>query len=274
MVDAVTLGALRRLAQPTFQNIALAQSKSGNLSLFYESVTDNITAHAGGGQTSAVALVTEINRITTVATTGDSIKLPPTIISPSTGAAYVQGSVIGGIGATVLVINHGANPMQVFGSGTDTIDDVATATGVSQMQGSMVLYTCTSTGKWYSEGLATGYAGSLQTFSAQNLLVTATANSQTAVAGIASLSLGYMLTRAFQTINLSDSVNAVGLPASAAGLDLLLENANTGSINVYTGSTLDVINSLATTAPFAVGSSKSAQFFCTNTGQWHVLLSA
>ena len=51
--------------------------------------------------------------------------------------AVVNQGVTNQAGLTVLVINHGANPMQVFGSGTDTINDVAAATGVSQMQGSM-----------------------------------------------------------------------------------------------------------------------------------------
>jgi len=274
MVDSVTLGSLRRLVQPTFQNIAMASAKSGGYSLFYESVTDNLTAHAGGGQTNALQLVTEINRITTAATSGDSVMLPPTTQYPSSGDAYNVGSVVQGVGQTVFVINHGANPIQVFGNGTDTIDDVASATGVNQMQGSLVLYTCTSVGKWYSEGLATGYSGSLQTFSAQNNLLSATVNSQTAILTKTSLSAVTMIDRFFQTINFSDSVNAIGLPPSAVGLDLLIANANTGSLNIYAGSTNDVINSLATTAPFALASSKSAQAFCTNTGQWHILLSA
>jgi hypothetical protein len=46
-----------------------------NASLAYSS-TDTITAHAGGGQTNAVLLISVWNRITTVATGGDSVKLP------------------------------------------------------------------------------------------------------------------------------------------------------------------------------------------------------
>ena len=157
MVDAVTLGALRRLKFPQVQNIIMSSSGSNagvpNLSLFYESSSDNITAHAGGGQTNAQQLYSEVNRITTVATSGDSVMLPPAVVN--------QG-VTNQAGLTVLVINHGANPMQVFGSGTDTINDVAAATGVSQMQGSMTFFTCTSTGKWYTQGLGEGYSGSFE----------------------------------------------------------------------------------------------------------------
>jgi hypothetical protein len=83
-----------------------------------------------------------------------------------------------------------------------------------------------------------------------------------------------MINRLSQTANLTDSVNCIALPASAAGLDLLVANANSLSINVYAGSTADIINSLATTAAFALASSQSAQFYCTNTGQWHVVKSA
>ena len=65
-----------------------------------ESSQDNLTAAAAGGQYSAVQLNAQTNRITTVATAGDSVKLPPS--SP---------------GLELLLINHGANPMQVFGYG-------------------------------------------------------------------------------------------------------------------------------------------------------------
>src|ERR1700732_4436972 len=83
--------------------------------LVAESSADTITAFATGGQTNATQLTSVVNRITVVATAGDSVKLP---------AAAA--------GLDVLVINHGANALQVFGAGTDQIDDVATATGVSQ----------------------------------------------------------------------------------------------------------------------------------------------
>ena len=277
MVDAVTLGGLRRLVMPTFQNLAIAAAKSGNLALFYESVTDNIVAHAGGGQTSATALTSEINRIVTVASVGDSVRLPATSQVPSSGPAYAVGAIVPGPGATVFVINHGTNAMQVFGAGTDTINDIATATGVAQMANSMCLYTCTSAGKWYSEGLATGYSGSLQTFSVLNGI-----QGSTGGAGIgqteswsASAQLTAMINRV--TGPVTDSARGVSLPPTTAGalpgVDLTLVNAGTGSLNVFTGNTLDIINSLSATLPFAVPSSKSAQFITVNANQWHVILS-
>src|SRR5260370_235555 len=111
-----------------------------------DSAGDLLVAHAGGGQANALQLTALVSRVGTVATSGDSVKLPPS--AP---------------GVICVVNNHGANPMQVYGQGTDTIDDVATATGVSQMQGSVVIYTCYTAGAWYTEGLATGYSGQFQT---------------------------------------------------------------------------------------------------------------
>jgi hypothetical protein len=49
-------------------------------------------------------------------------------------------------GQQIIVINNTANSMQVFGSGTDTINGVATATGVAQAAGKHAIYTAVSTG--------------------------------------------------------------------------------------------------------------------------------
>jgi hypothetical protein len=99
--------------------------------------TTGITAFAGGGQSSATALTTVVNEVVTVGTAADSVKLP----APSK------------VGQMVIVINaHASNAIQVFGSGTDTINGVATATGVSQAAGKTALYVAATTGtaaKWY-----------------------------------------------------------------------------------------------------------------------------
>lgn len=95
------------------------------------SVVTGITAHAGGGQASATALTGAINRVDTVASAADSVALPaPTVV-----------------GQEVVVINNAAvNSMQVFGSGTDTINGVATATGVAQAAGKIATYVAVTTG--------------------------------------------------------------------------------------------------------------------------------
>lgn len=98
----------------------------------YMAATNGITAAAGGGQTNATVLTTPLNRVTTVATAADSVKLPPA----------KAGLVV------ILVNGDAADAMQVFGSGTDTIDGVATATGVSQAAAKSAIYVCTVDGAW------------------------------------------------------------------------------------------------------------------------------
>jgi hypothetical protein len=70
-------------------------------------VRDSITAFATGGQASATQLGAAISRVTVCATGGDSVKLPVS-----------QGNV----GLTVMVINAGAQSLNVFPSTGDQID--------------------------------------------------------------------------------------------------------------------------------------------------------
>lgn len=94
-------------------------------------VATGLTAHAGGGQASALLLAAELNIVATVGTAADSVKLP----APS----YV--------GQQITVVNNAAaNSMQVFGSGTDTINGVATGTGVAQAAGKAAIYRAATIG--------------------------------------------------------------------------------------------------------------------------------
>lgn len=92
---------------------------------------DSLTAHAGGGQGSALALLATVNRVSTVATAGDSVVLP---------ASYA--------GAFITVRNDGANALQAFGLGSDTINAAASGTGVSQAAASTAIYVSPVAGKW------------------------------------------------------------------------------------------------------------------------------
>ena len=216
--------------------------------LFVESYQDNIVAHAGGGQSSAYQLTSEINRITTVATSGDSVALPGS--QP---------------GLSIMVINHGVNPVQVYGApgSSDTVDDVAAATGVSQMQGSVAFYICATSGAWYSEGIGTGYAGSFQTFSCVDAL-TATGSNQAGA-----LAITRMMNR-FTTV--ASSTGAV-LPVAVAGMNITVINAGANALQVY-GNGSDTINGTAGATGLSLASGKTAEYFSTIAGAWHQLLSA
>jgi hypothetical protein len=99
-------------------------------------VENTITAGAGGTQANAVALsaTKSVHRVTTVTSANDSVSLPA-----ATGS-----------GATHFVMNSAAaNSLQVFGLGTDTINDVTAATGVAQAAGKGAWYVDIAAGKWY-----------------------------------------------------------------------------------------------------------------------------
>jgi len=213
-----------------------------------ESASNAVAAFAGGGQASATQLAAEVCRITTVTTAGDSVKLPASVA-----------------GLTILVINNGANPAQVFGLGTDTIDGVAAATGVSQMQSSVVLYICAVVGTWQTEGLATGYSGSFQTQSAKDSIVALAGGAQAGTA------LTAMINRIITVVTAADSVQ---LPVSAPGISIVVVNAAAvNSLNVFP-QTGDAINAIAANGAFAVAAGKTATFYCTAAGRWHSILSA
>jgi hypothetical protein len=227
---------------PTFVNATL----TGYL---FESAANAITAFAGGGQASATQLAAEVNRITTVATAGDSVKLPASVA-----------------GLTILLINQGANPAQVFGLGADTIDGQLAATGVSQMQNSVVLYICAVAGVWQTEGLATGFSGSFQTQSATDNLVALAGGAQ------AGTPIKSMINRFITVATAADSAQ---LPVSAPGIGpiTVVNAAAVNSMNVFP-QTGDAINALAANAAFAVAAGKTATFTCTSAGRWHSVLSA
>jgi hypothetical protein len=78
------------------------------VSNFDRTVTNGLTAFATGGQASATALPSYINRVSTVASIGDSVKLP--IALP---------------GMEVIVINDGASSLNVFPQTSESIDSLA-----------------------------------------------------------------------------------------------------------------------------------------------------
>ena len=99
--------------------------------LLTQPAVSSLTAHSGGGQAAALALTNVINNVTTVAAAGDSVKLPTSVA-----------------GYEITITNSGANSMQVYGTGTDTINGVTDTVGVAQLPGQTVVYTCAVAGNW------------------------------------------------------------------------------------------------------------------------------
>jgi len=228
-----------------------------NLAIGYllESAADNITANPGGGQANAVQLAAELNKVTTVATSGDSVRLPPSAA-----------------GLTIVVTNKGANAMQVYGSGADTIDDSAAVTGVSQMRGSVVIYACHTAGAWYTEGLGTGYTsaggGAFQTFSYADGLTASTTHSQAGATPILASQVGFAI-----VANASD---CGVLPPAKAGMQIDVVNHGAQTMAVYPASAAqggqasgDQINALGANAPLTgITNTTPTIFYCLTDGQW------
>jgi hypothetical protein len=212
-----------------------------------ESGQDNITATAGGGYANAYQLNNQTSRVTVVASSGDSVKLPPS--AP---------------GLELLIINHGANAMQVFGNGTDTVDDQTYTTGVSQMSYSNVIYTCAAAGSWYTEGLASGFSTSLglQTFSYASIAANATGTQAS----------GTPIPAMLNNITAAGASYSATLPASQPGLEITVHNVSSQTVLVFPsagGTGTEKINSGAANASLSMPTNTSTVFTCNTAGQWY-----
>lgn len=105
-------------------------------------VSNALTAYAGGGQTNALQLYSIINLVSTVATAGDSVMLPPTL--PANGLATSRPTD----GLIIIIINNGANNMGVYAAPTETINGGTSSTGVTQGPGTVCIYVCDVAGDW------------------------------------------------------------------------------------------------------------------------------
>jgi hypothetical protein len=252
--NLVHLGLPAQLTNELETQVApLADPRLTAPNLIQETAADGVVARAGGGQANATAITTQTTRVITVAAPGDSVVLPPS--QP---------------GLELIIINHGINPMQVYGLGSDMINDVASATGVSQMQGSVVIYTCVSTGAWYTEGLATGYAtgngGAFQTFSSIDNIAARAGGGQALATALTA-----MQNRITTVASAGDSVK---LPPSTTGMSLTVINAAAAnSVNVFPASG-ESIDALSLNAARAIAANKTSEFFCVTAGQWHSLITA
>jgi hypothetical protein len=104
-----------------------------NLERGYRSAADALVAHAGGGQANATQLTAALNRVGTVATAADSVKLP-----------------VARKGATVCVTNAGAASMDVFPSTGDAIDAGAANAQKAVAAGKSAMFVCAVDGTWNS----------------------------------------------------------------------------------------------------------------------------
>lgn len=223
---------------------------------FVVSSADNLTASTTHTIAGALALPANFNRITTVANSGDAVKLP-----------------LGFPGMSVEVVNAGANPLQVYGGqSSDLVNGVAGSTGVSQMQSSCVFYQCSSVNPktgvatWFAQDLGVGTNGNYPTLAFQDSLTAGT--TQTAAGGTP-------ITSSIATFStVAHNGDAATLPPAQPGMQITVVNNGANSLSVFSATqTLggisggDKINAAATS--FSVASPPSITiFYCTAQGQW------
>jgi len=210
----------------------------------FDSVQTATTAHAGGGQTNATQLSATLNNVTVAATAADSVKLLPSAL-----------------GLTQTVTNNGANAIQIFGTSPDTINGVATGTGISLPAGATAKFTVYALGNWV-EGL--GNQPDFQTVAVagqSNIVATLVSDTLTIAAGS-----GVTLTTnaGTKTLTIASSAAAGTLPAFIARTDATaLTAANiTSNISGGLGSryTLSSATGVPITLPLATGTGNVLEF--------------
>ena len=121
--------------QTTVYPVKGGDVESANLSasgLFYESAKNAIVAFAGGGQASATPLTALLNRVTTVATAADSVKLPASEV-----------------GLTIELKNAAAvNSLNLFPATGEVINALAANAAFAVAAGKTVWATCHVAGIW------------------------------------------------------------------------------------------------------------------------------
>ncbi len=191
-----------------------------------------------------------------------------TSTAPAAGALLGDGVQLPQVGSgtdRVFLINNTANPVQVYGFGTDTINGIAGSTGIAMAPNSADVYIEANPGSW-SVDAGFGSSGQLQTMLALNGITAHAGGGQSSATPLPA-----MINRVTTVATAADSVV---LPPSAPGLVIVVVNAAaSNSMNVFPNGT-DAINALAASTAFAVAAGKTCEFYCTNAGQWHSLLSS
>jgi hypothetical protein len=117
------------------------------------SVTDTITAFASGGQASATLLDSGYNRVSTVATAADSVKLPSCVAGASNTGPLPAGAVSGNTTGLLLWVTNAAaaNSMNVYPQIGQSINALSANAAYAVAANKTVAFLCSPGGTiWYS----------------------------------------------------------------------------------------------------------------------------
>ena len=89
----------------------------------------------------------------------------------------------------------------------------------------------------------------------------------TAVGSVQSLATN-SLAPGFNVIKGGGTNYGVSLPTASAGLEVIVKNTSGSTAKIYGGATAVIINGLATSTGFDVGTTKTTRLICENSTQW------
>lgn len=202
-------------------------------------VSPAVTAHAGGGQGSAVLLTADYTNVSVTATAGDSVKLPTAVK-----------------GATYTVKNNGVANLAVFPNSSDTIDGGSANASITMAPGTTRLFTAISTVDWESTQ-AIVINGTVFTVTT-GITAFATGGQASAVA----------LTTYYNNITTSATAgDSVKLLTAAAGTVQVVTNSGATAIDVFPN-TSDTINGGAANAAIRVAPGSTVEFLAIDGTDW------
>ena len=218
------------------------------------SASSGITAGTTRTQAGATGLSQEVNRI-------------DTSTAPAAGSTLGDGVRLmsAQAGLTVVVINNTANPVQVYGNGSDTLNGVTGATGVMLPPRGIYAFAAAGSGAWFCEGVGTGASGAYPTVTEVDALTAFAGGGQ------ASATLCPAVINRFTTVATGGDSGL--LPGAKAGMQITVTNAGANSMNVFPASG-EQINQAGANVAFALASGKTASFTSAANGAWHAVLSA
>jgi hypothetical protein len=198
-------------------------------------VDASVTAFAGGGQGSATLLANQISRIDTVATNGDSVKLPPARVGDMR-AVYNDDS---------------AQYAEIFPNTSDAINDLGANNGIILSPNSSVIFYCLTPSLWNTYARDLPFVPGLTAF---------------AGGGQGNLTLTNGYTRISVVATNGDSVD---LPPAYLGNHCELINTDTGQYVAVYPSSGDSIDGLGVNNPLYLFPGQTVEFNATGATEWY-----
>jgi len=229
----------------------------GFTGLLSEGTQTGITAWTTRTQGGATALTKEISRIDT-----STAPAAGTVLGDGVALMSATPPAGGNTGLTVIVWNNTANPVQLYGAGSDTVNGVAGATGIAMPPNSVYMCVSTVSGVWAIDGVGAGAAGGLPTNLAVNGLTAHAGGGQGSATALPAI-----FNRVATVASVGDSVL---LPASAVGLFVQVSNAAAANAMDIFPATGDAIDALGANVAIRINAGTTVQFWCSVAGTWHM----